>query len=114
MGKPPHLCTCGKIVGHGVQCPCKLPAIRARKAKADANRPTASQRGYNHEWRKARVQWLKVYPTCTHAGCSAKATTVDHITPHKGDDKLFWDKTNWQSLCTTHHVRHKQRLERNQ
>jgi hypothetical protein len=25
--------------------------------------------------------------------------------------KLFWDSTRWQSLCTTHHSRDKQREE---
>ena len=31
------------------------------------------------------------------------ATTVDHIIPHRGDLKLFWDQNNWQSLCTSCH-----------
>lgn len=28
---------------------------------------------------------------------------VDHITPHKGDRGLFWDRNNWQALCKTCH-----------
>lgn len=32
-----------------------------------------------------------------------KATVVDHIIPHRGDNKLFWDKSNWQSLCKRCH-----------
>lgn len=28
---------------------------------------------------------------------------VDHIIPHKGDQQLFWDEGNWQSLCKDHH-----------
>ena len=24
---------------------------------------------------------------------------VDHIVPHKGDQQLFWDQSNWQALC---------------
>ena len=27
------------------------------------------------------------------------ATLTDHIVPHKGDMKLFWDSANHQSLC---------------
>jgi len=27
------------------------------------------------------------------------STDVDHIIPHRGDEKLFWDETNWQALC---------------
>jgi len=33
------------------------------------------------------------------------ATVVDHITPHKGDNDLFWDRANWQSLCESCHNR---------
>ena len=34
------------------------------------------------------------------------ATDVDHIIPVEGPlDPLFWDETNWQSLCHPHHSR---------
>jgi 5-methylcytosine-specific restriction protein A len=32
-----------------------------------------------------------------------KATVVDHIIPHRGDEKLFWDRDNWQALCKSCH-----------
>ncbi|WP_460274261.1 HNH endonuclease signature motif containing protein [Celeribacter sp. ULVN23_4] len=53
---------------------------------------------------------MKYYPVCVR--CGAPATVVDHIIPHKGDDRLFWDKTNWQALCKPCHDRQKQREER--
>ena len=31
------------------------------------------------------------------------ATDVDHIVPHRGDPVLFWDQSNWQALCHSHH-----------
>ncbi len=31
------------------------------------------------------------------------ADVVDHIIPHKGDQSLFWDSSNWQPLCKHHH-----------
>jgi uncharacterized membrane protein len=31
------------------------------------------------------------------------ATVVDNITAHRGNMELFWDRTNWQGLCATHH-----------
>jgi 5-methylcytosine-specific restriction protein A len=31
------------------------------------------------------------------------ANEVDHIKPHKGDMALFWDSSNWQSLCKPCH-----------
>jgi 5-methylcytosine-specific restriction endonuclease McrA len=40
------------------------------------------------------------------------ATVVDHIKPHRGDQNLFWEETNWQTLCQRHHDRDKQREER--
>lgn len=32
-----------------------------------------------------------------------KAEVVDHIVPHRGDGKLFWDEGNWQALCKNCH-----------
>jgi hypothetical protein len=40
------------------------------------------------------------------------AVVVDHIVPHRGDMKLFWDSGNWQSLCKTCHDSFKQRQEK--
>ena len=31
------------------------------------------------------------------------ATVVDHVIPHRGDRKLFWDEQNWQPLCKECH-----------
>ncbi len=35
--------------------------------------------------------------------------SVDNITPHKGDKKLFWGSSNWQPLCAPCHT--KQEIE---
>jgi len=24
---------------------------------------------------------------------------TDHVVPHRGDMRLFWDANNWQALC---------------
>lgn len=109
MPKPPRICSCGRTVPHGVLCACQVAATRARNARHDRTRPTAAQRGYNQKWRTARAEWLLHHPFC--AMCSAPATVVDHKTPHRGDQTLFWDWRNWQSLCAPCHNRHKQRLE---
>jgi HNH endonuclease. len=112
MPRPPHVCTCGRIVPHGERCACQIASTRARNRRHDANRPTAAQRGYNHAWRKARLEFLYFHPFC--AMCGQSATLVDHIKPHRGDDRLFWDRTNWQALCTSCHSKHKQREESGQ
>ncbi len=80
-----------------------------------SQRPTAAARGYDRRWRKAREAYLRAHPLC--AGCKAAgkitpASDVDHIAPHRGERKLFWDRENWQSLCTSCHSSHKQREER--
>lgn len=35
----------------------------------------------------------------------------DHITPHRGDERLFWDEANLQTLCKDCHDKVKQAEE---
>lgn len=110
MPRPPHLCPCGAVVPHGARCQCQRKADAARKARHDARRPGARQRGYTAEWERERAAFLLHHPACTM--CSAPASIVDHVTPHRGDRKLFWNRTNWQPLCKPCHDRHKQQMDR--
>lgn len=69
---------------------------------------------YNRRWDKARRHWLAGHPLCVMceaAGRLTPATVVDHVKPHKGDVALFWDASNWQSLCKQHHDSDKQRQD---
>jgi len=75
------------------------------------------ERGYGADWKKARALYLQAHPLCVM--CLARtpprtevATTVDHRIPHRGDQTLFWDRSNWQALCTTHHNSDKQAIEK--
>lgn len=66
----------------------------------------AAKRGYNRRWQKARKSYLEAHPLCVQCakqGKYVRATVVDHIIPHRGDQKLFWDQNNWQSLCKSCH-----------
>lgn len=38
------------------------------------------------------------------------ATVVGYITPHRGDQSLFWRRSNWQPLCATNVGRNRQSL----
>ena len=70
---------------------------------------------YDWRWRKERVSHLAHNPLCVMClaeGRIEAATVVDHITPHKGNMRLFLDKANRQSLCKPHHDKDKQALER--
>lgn len=78
------------------------------------SRLSASKRGYGHKWRKARNLFLMEHPLCCFCdkkGEVVEASVVDHIVPHKGNDKLFWDVNNWQALCKTCHQSTKQFIE---
>lgn len=74
---------------------------KLRKA-TDLKRPPSSQRGYDAQWNKDRVEFLKENPYC---GCGKKSKVVDHIKPHKGNNKLFMSKKNRQAMCFTCHNR---------
>ncbi len=74
--------------------------------ESDRMRGTAAQRGYDARWKEARLYFLRRNPLCAvclKEGRIEAATTVDHIVPHRGDWRLFWDENNWQSLCKRHH-----------
>ena len=69
---------------------------------------SASVRGYNHRWQQVRKKYLQSHPLCVEclkAGRYTAATDVDHIVPHRGYQKLFWDSSNWQALCHQCHSR---------
>lgn len=67
------------------------------------------------KWVRARAGHLRSHPwcvSCAKVGRKTKATHVDHRTPHRGDMKLFWDKSLWDSLCETCHNSCKQHFEK--
>ena len=69
-------------------------------------RPSAGKRGYGSKWQKVRKKYLETHPlcvACVKEGRYVKATDVDHVIPHRGDQKLFWDQSNWQALCHSCH-----------
>lgn len=75
---------------------------------------TSSQRGYGYKWQQARLVHLQHHPLCIYcerAGRVTEATVVDHVVPHRGDEALFWDRSNWQSLCKPCHDSTKRREE---
>jgi 5-methylcytosine-specific restriction enzyme A len=75
-----------------------------RAHELDTARLSSTERGYGHRWREYSKARLKTHPLCVdpdkrHPGKLVLATVTDHIQAHKGDMKLFWDKTNHESLC---------------
>jgi len=70
-------------------------------------RDPAVKRLYNSkQWQAMRVAQLSKEPWCADcltADRHVAATDVDHKQPHNGDPVLFFDETNLQSLCKSHH-----------
>lgn len=94
--------------------PSRAPKHRPYTAKAvehvpgDSVRLTTAQRGYGSRWQKARETFLNRFPLCRECNRSGRirlARIVDHVIPHRGDQELFWDTSNWQPLCKTCHDR---------
>lgn len=106
--RAPHICTCGNIVAHDERCACRV----RRRRDNDRRRPNATDRGYDHAWRKARAEFLAINPRCSWPGCTTPASVVDHVMPHRGNQVLFWNRANWQALCAHCHNSHKQAQER--
>ena len=91
-------------------CPALIPSgtkyCEVHKALHPEEVRSAAGRGYNAAWRKASKQFLQAHPLCEECmkqGKYVKATVVDHVVPHRGDEKLFWDRSNWRALCKRCH-----------
>ena len=88
-----------------------------RTPTSDQARGTAAERGYNYRWQKYAHAFLADNPlcvSCKEANHIQVAQCVDHIVPHRGDERLFWDQSNHQALCLScHGVKSaKERLDR--
>lgn len=88
------------------------------RCRMDRRSPEAAQyrKKYNSKrWQILRKMRLASEPLCRMCvtdGGATVASVVDHITPHRGSDELFFDYGNTQSLCKAHHDGAKQREER--
>ena len=93
---------CPELVPYGQRyCEKHLPL------HPEYTRP-AAKRGYGSRWQRERKKFLETHPLCAECmkeGRYTKATVVDHIVAHRGDEKLFWDRSNWQPLCKPCHDR---------
>lgn len=98
---------CRKLVRSGF-CDDHGASRQHAKKVYDKARGSSTQRGYNYRWQKSRLVFLDEHPLCVYCqreGRVVVATVVDHVIPHKGDQSIFWDRDNWQSLCKQCHDR---------
>lgn len=83
--------------------PCPITE-RLRQRDYDSTRP--SWRYADRRWRAERAVWLSEHPLCAECerhGRVTQASVVDHVRPHRGDMDLFWDQSNWASMCAPCH-----------
>jgi 5-methylcytosine-specific restriction protein A len=96
---------CGALTD-GRWCDSHAAAAKAEQARRDARRGSAASRGYGWKWQQASKGFLRANPLCRLCQQQDRveaATVTDHIVPHRGDMRLFWDRQNWQPLCKRHH-----------
>ena len=69
----------------------------------------STARGYTYRWQQASKAFLRDHPLCECEDCQAGekrltvATVVDHHIPHRGDERLFWDRANWRAMAKPCH-----------
>src|SRR4051794_33187453 len=95
--------------------PSHLGTMQQAKRQYEIDRGSARERGYNTRWDANSLRYRREHALCL--GCEAVGRftvteVVDHIIPHKGDNVLMWDESNWQPSCGPHHDVVKQRIER--
>lgn len=108
---PPRCCPCGGLVRDG-----KCNRCGPKKDQ----RQSSSKRGYTSQWDDAKDHYLQENPLCVC--CLAQGRVegkrgrtglrVDHIVPQRIAPELFWEPSNWQTLCLTCDLTHKQPIEK--
>jgi 5-methylcytosine-specific restriction protein A len=99
---------CRALTSSGAYC---TDHAKVRRQQADAERGSSTQRGYGYRWQKTSKAYLRAHPLCQCPDCQEgkirllASQVVDHITPHRGDMKLFWDPKNWQAMNKQCHDR---------
>lgn len=97
--KPKSLCKhvgCQRLAGNNGYCD-KHKAPQKKKEFHNL---------YDAVWRRERKAFLAEHSWCIEClrfDVYIPATVVDHIKPHRGNIKLFWDRNNWQPMCKRHH-----------
>jgi 5-methylcytosine-specific restriction protein A len=97
---------CPGIVRDGKCSVCGDVAKRTRQRQYDEQRGSAAQRGYDRQWQRLRLAFLRRNPLCiecSKVGITVAATEVDHITPKRDGGQDEW--SNLQPLCKPCHSR---------
>lgn len=89
--------------------PPTLDAIRRRTKRPCIERQSSKQRGYSASaaWNKESKAHRRANPLCVRCKARGKIKLVDltdHILPTRYFPELFFEPSNWQSLCIGCHA----------
>ncbi|RJE89047.1 HNH endonuclease [Paenibacillus sp. 1011MAR3C5] len=84
--------------------------VKSEALAYERARGSAYQRGYDSKWQRYSRRFLRANPLCACADCAKllvpkPSEVTDHIIPHKGDKRLFWDPKNHQPMAKRCHDR---------
>nr|WP_210338846.1 HNH endonuclease [Devosia sp. WQ 349K1] len=90
--------------------------IRDKRYSADA---TVRSWYHSARWQKLRDAVLvRDLYTCQQTGVlligahpAPNSPVVDHVVPHRGDERLFWDVDNLQAVSKAYHDSDKRKME---
>lgn len=94
--------SCRTLVRGQSRCE-KHAKVKWTRSKASASYQWMYQ---TPQWKARAAQHKKENPLCAECERNGRTTAVyctDHIVPHRGDERLFFDEDNWQSLCRDCH-----------
>jgi 5-methylcytosine-specific restriction endonuclease McrA len=106
--------------------PCAVPTCpqlavsrgrcRTHAAAQEFQRPNHEVRKwyYQAKWKRLRDSVLRENPLCVeckYTGRVTLATDVHHREKHEGVAEKFFDRTNLEGLCASHHAVHTRRGE---
>jgi len=101
-----HPCTadprCPELTRGG---PCARH-LSARRRASHVRNGNARDHGYSARWDRYSRAFLALHPLCVRCLAQGRTTAsqvTDHITPHRGDRELFWNRGNLQALCKSCH-----------
>lgn len=89
---------------HGTASPAGCPECQRRY-----KRHRQGSTSYNTaRWKRASAKYRAAHPFCINADkglptCTLVTDVVDHHIPHEGDERLFWDESNWRPMCGSCH-----------
>lgn len=109
--KPCRRAGCAELVRGGGYCAKhQIKTAQVRRSVQEERKSSAAYHNlyFSRRWRELRASQLLAEPFCRECakiGERTRATDVDHIKPHKGDKRIFFDPSNLQSLCHSCHSR---------